>query len=431
MSGYPPPEIIWFFNGKLVQQAPGIHIKSITDGEEVQSQLYLQNMKSEVQGNYTCVGTSRGGKTEIPFEVILLEAPKIIESSENTMVFMNSTVTLTCEVIGSPKPKITWLHNGRSLHLNSNAQVSPNYRTIGHGNLMIVHAQHQHGGNYTCIAENEAGKDSAETVVTVYESSSNSDNIITIQQVTQSGNITFTCQLNSNPPPKIKWTRNEVDISMHMDRSRFIISPDGITLTVMNVTAEDRGQYKCEATNLPGDINKIYILDVSTSPTIQVDGSSESCVEILQGNELQLRCFAIANPWPTYQWLKDKVLIAHSSHGPLINETQQREEDFKLVTLDPRVELQDIGRKIVIKNAQPGDAGRYTCIAQNRVGQDTLHINVSVISPPTFVDSVEREEPELEKGKLGELICNVTSIPKAVIEWNFVSIQLMLNQLVD
>ena len=41
-------------------------------------------------------------------------------------------------------------------------------RMVGDGNLMIYNAQRYHGGEYTCIAENEAGRDSKVAVITVF-----------------------------------------------------------------------------------------------------------------------------------------------------------------------------------------------------------------------------------------------------------------------
>lgn len=39
---------------------------------------------------------------------------------------------------------------------------------VGDGNLMIYNAQRHHGGEYVCIAENEAGRDTKSSMITVF-----------------------------------------------------------------------------------------------------------------------------------------------------------------------------------------------------------------------------------------------------------------------
>ncbi|VDO85097.1 unnamed protein product, partial [Schistosoma mattheei] len=187
--------------------------------------------------------------------------PRIDSLNEKAVVFVNNTITLTCEATGSPSPNITWLFKGKPLDLHND----PGYRLVGPKNLMLLSARPYQGGEYECIAENEAGIAQALTILTVFEPTGerNMAQNLTIRTIQMGGNITFTCVMSSNPPAQIKWFKDEEDIYSVMPQDRFSISSDGSALTILNVRLEDQGQFKCLAVNIPGSWNYHYTLEVT------------------------------------------------------------------------------------------------------------------------------------------------------------------------
>ncbi|KAA0186981.1 Hemicentin 1, partial [Fasciolopsis buskii] len=432
MTGYPEPRLTWQWNGKPLITTTGSTTTSgvgkqdgtvsnlgiqIVQHSPEQSNLIIRDMNSALQGNFTCVGTNKGGSTEIVYEVIALEKPTIEDFNEKAVVFVNNTITLTCEATGSPPPKITWFFQGQPLNLNK----TQGYRLVGPKNLMLLSASPYHGGEYTCVAENEAGSAKATTILTVFEPTSDRHMAqnLTIKTIEIGGNITFTCVMSSNPPAQIKWLKDENDIFSVMPQDRFTISPDGSMLTLINVKAEDQGEFKCLAVNIPGSWNYRYTLEVTSSPGILRHSSSQSLIDINRGQDLRLQCLATANPEPAYQWLKDDTPLTMrvlALGDELMDSKSLRTNTTSIST---RFSIHDNGRLLVVQNVQPEDAGEYTCVASNPVGEDRLDISVTVSSAPGFPDGQDHESPVMERGKSNALWCNATGYPDPEIRWEY------------
>ncbi|VUZ55036.1 unnamed protein product [Hymenolepis diminuta] len=412
MAGFPEPEISWTWNGRSLEGDKlgdlGMNIRPQREGA---SQLTIMYMNGELQGNYTCVGRNRGGTTSVDYEVILLSEPKIIDFVERAVVFLNNTITLTCGASGTPKPNISWWFDGTKIIPN----ITPGYRMVGDGNLMIYNAQRYHGGEYTCIAENEAGRDTKASMITVFEPSGEPPISQNLTTITMGGNITFTCKLTSNPPPKIKWYKDGIEIFSIMPQARFSLSKDESTLTIFDVQPEDQGQYKCEAENIPGNWDLSYYLEVTSSPAILVGSSSRKKEKVRQGQDLRLRCIAIGHPEPTYQWLKDDTPIASTS---IPMGSGQMDKTVEVSTVSKHYALHDQGRELVVFATKAEDAGSYTCIAVNVVGRDRHTMQITVTAKPFFEDGLDHETPELIRGQSALIWCNVSGFPTPKIKWS-------------
>lgn len=66
---------------------------------------------------------------------------------------------------------------------------------------------------------------------------------------------------------------------------------------------------------------------------------------------------------------------------------------------------------------QPEDAGRYTCVATNELGQDRGTVTLSVQTPPVFTELLR--DVVLKKGERLLLACGVNGIPMPLITWAF------------
>lgn len=76
------------------------------------------------------------------------------------------TVSLTCTVGKGDLPlKIYWQLNNQPLNSGNGLFINRNGKRISI--LSIENVQHEHIGNYTCIAENEAGRSSHSAILNV------------------------------------------------------------------------------------------------------------------------------------------------------------------------------------------------------------------------------------------------------------------------
>ena len=83
--------------------------------------------------------------------------------SELVTKLPNGCVRIACSVSGSPKPVVTWLVDGITIHV----EFSFDYALLDDGSLQICYIDEgSHAGTYVCEAKNEFGNDSRTVTVT-------------------------------------------------------------------------------------------------------------------------------------------------------------------------------------------------------------------------------------------------------------------------
>lgn len=99
-------------------------------------------------------------KTE-QFEVAANKTRIRVSVGTNVTTLGGKSLTLLCPSKGEPKPKIRWYKD--AIELTPNDEM-----TIGlKGDLHLEEVKVEDAGRYTCVAENENGKDKMSTVVNV------------------------------------------------------------------------------------------------------------------------------------------------------------------------------------------------------------------------------------------------------------------------
>ena len=113
-----------------------------------------------------------------------------------------------------------------------------------------------HSGTYTCLAVNPAGQSSAVFSVDVWEKP-DIKSPSTVERVNQTVGhpVTLFCDVDSHPPPLIKWFLNGVELS---SMSGLYLSDNNRKLTISSAHVDDIGDYVCEATNQAGSGTSIF-----------------------------------------------------------------------------------------------------------------------------------------------------------------------------
>lgn len=109
--------------------------------------------------------------------VIFSCSPVIVEPEPNKVYEVDSgNYTLTCKVIGSPRPDIDWKTNGRIVDRDPRQSVQKyftareyngNY-TVSH--LTIINVSYRDRGEYKCVAKNPGGEDERNVSLVVHGS---------------------------------------------------------------------------------------------------------------------------------------------------------------------------------------------------------------------------------------------------------------------
>ncbi|XP_044798654.2 hemicentin-1 isoform X4 [Bubalus bubalis] len=353
----------------------------------------LQVLNSQITdiGRYVCVAENTAGSAKKYFNLNVHVPPSVIgPNPENLTVVVNNFISLTCEVSGFPPPDLSWLKNEQPIKPNTNALIVPGGRT-----LQIIRAKVSDGGEYTCIAINQAGEGKKKLSLTVYVPPSIKDHgseSLSVVNVREGTSVSLECGSNAVPPPVITWYKNG---RMLTESARLEILADGQMLHITKAEVSDTGQYVCRAINVAGRDDKNFHLNVYVPPSIE-GPENEVTVETVS-NPVTLTCDAAGIPPPSIAWLKN--------HKPIDNSGSLE------------VHILSGGRKLQIARSQHSDSGNYTCIASNMEGKAQKHYILSIQVPPNVADAEIPSEVSVLLGENVELVCNANGIPTPLIQW--------------
>ncbi|VDK85118.1 unnamed protein product [Litomosoides sigmodontis] len=258
------------------------------------------------------------------------------------------------------------------------------------GSLEIVTPQMNHAGQYTCHVSNLAGDDRITYLLKIHEPpkiiSDTSDSIAIILGLT----LEIPCRAVGTPEPAITWEKDGFQIIsddiMHIDATG--------TLRIEKAQSSHHGIYHCIATNLAGSDERNTLVIVQEPPIISP--TTLSNYTTVEGDRVELRCFASANPSPTIIWSRKGI--------PISGDT-------------PRTYVTEDGT-LVIDNVESDDAGHYICKASNVAGHMEKVIRLTVIMPPHIPDQEKIVMESVVIGQPFSLYCPVLSIPQPQITWH-------------
>lgn len=136
-----------------------------------------------------------------------------------------------------------------------------------------------------------------------------------------------------------------------------------------------------------------------------------------------LSCVAEGVPRPILSWEKEGIALTNTTGAYTILSSGELVMEHAQVRESRHCALKLIGIYFVFNlthfsiGTQPEDAGSYTCVATNSVGQDSQTIDLSVYTHPAFSEILE--DMALNKGERLLLACGATGIPPPKITWAF------------
>ncbi|XP_075872115.1 hemicentin-1 isoform X2 [Nelusetta ayraudi] len=385
VDGNPAPKITWFKDGQPLG-SDGLH-RILSNGRA------LQVLTAQVSdtGRYVCVADNVAGSAEKPFNLNVHVPPTIIGPNPETLtVVVNNFVSLSCEASGFPPPTLSWLKERGPIQANANALVMPGGRT-----LQILKAKVSDGGKYSCVAMNAAGEAHKHTHLTVFippsirDSSGDSPLVV---NVLMGKSLTLECESNAVPPPTITWYKNG---RMVAESANLRILAEGRMLQIRESEVSDTGQYVCKATNVAGQVDKNFHLNVYVPPSI--DGPAEESVVETISNPVTFACDATGIPPPSLAWLKNGRPIENS-------------ESLEMHIFSG-------GSKLQIARSQLSDSGTYACVASNVEGKARKSYHLTVQVPPSISGSELPSEVGVLLNESIQLVCQARGAPTPTIQW--------------
>uniref|UniRef100_A0A8C3N479 Hemicentin-1 n=1 Tax=Geospiza parvula TaxID=87175 RepID=A0A8C3N479_GEOPR len=407
VTGNPVPQVTWLKDGQALAEAGDPRI--VSSGRSLQiSEAQLLDT-----GRYTCVASNTAGDRSKTYSLNVLVAPSIVGAdsqgnAEDITVILNSPTSLVCEAYSYPPATITWLKDGNPLESSRNIRILPGGRT-----LQILNAQQDSAGRYTCIATNEAGETLRHYEVKVYipptiAKGDVSGTGLSPKEVKIKVNhsLTLECEAHAIPAAAISWYKDGQPLQAD---EHILIQGSGRILHIKEAQVSDTGRYTCLASNIAGEDELEFDVNIQVPPSFQksyreweagnmvdAERGGES-KDVIVNNPLSLYCETNAVPPPVLTWFKDGHPLSSSD----------------------RVLILPGGRVLQIARARAADAGRYACVAVNEAGQDSIHYDVRVLSPPSIsgADGDLPEEVTVLVSKEAAMDCIPTGSPSPRITW--------------
>ncbi|XP_078379818.1 hemicentin-1-like isoform X3 [Oculina patagonica] len=346
-SGTPDPTVSWFK----------------PDGQRVDgSHLMLTNINRSEAGEYRCEASNECGNASQTTTIDVQYPPENVQlttSAVDNKACQGDVISINCSADANPSVETYELLENDTVILDTSGSWSKTFTNEG---VFI----------YKCVANNSVGTgQSASVTVTVNVASS----IASIQNetVTEGGAVNLTCNASGTPDPTVSWFK-----------------PDGQRVNVLshlmltNISRNEAGEYRCEASNECGNASQTTTIDVQYGPQITHISGNQT---LNKEDTTSLNCTADGNPKPHITWIK--VSDNSSVSFPLAITGKENE-------------------------------GIYRCTADNGIGSPVskdvsiiVHYPSSVVSFKNITDAI--------KGKTVTLFCNVSGTPTPSVSWTHVS----------
>ncbi|XP_072747748.1 dscam family member AbsCAM isoform X2 [Anoplolepis gracilipes] len=378
-----PHFITWYKDGR---QLPGSGRQS--------ELLRLNGIGRDDRGMYQCiVRRSEGDTAQASAELQLGDAPPALLYSfiEQTLQ-PGPAVSLKCSAAGNPTPQVSWALDGFPLPTNGRFVIGQ-YVTV-HGDVIshvnISHVMVEDGGEYSCTAENRAGKMTHAARLNVY----GLPYIRLIPKVTAVAGETLRlkCPVAGYPIEEIKWEKSSRELP---DNLRQKVLPDG-TLMISSVQKNgDPGVYTCWARNKQGhSARRSGDVAVIVPPKISPFTADR---DLHLGERTTLTCSVTRGDQPlSITWLKDG-----RSMGPSERVTVTNVDQYNSI--------------LMIESLSPDHNGNYSCVARN-VAAEVSHTQRLVVHvPPRWI--VEPIDVSVERNRHVALHCQAQGVPTPTIVW--------------
>uniref|UniRef100_A0A8C4R3X0 Ig-like domain-containing protein n=1 Tax=Eptatretus burgeri TaxID=7764 RepID=A0A8C4R3X0_EPTBU len=383
-SGIPQPSLYWQHNGQPLTTTSNHLLFSEND-----SMITITNVSTDNAGRFVCVANNSAGEEYKVYDVHVFVPPMVAGGSDslNITVVEGNSVSLYCNVTGSPIPKLTWLKNDLPLPISSHLHPTST-RHI----MRIAHALAAYAATYTCVASNRAGVVQKKFHLLVQVRPQLEDEGSMKEMLVVKGTaISISCKASGTPPPSVSWEKDgePFELAEHINPSDM-----DMILFFRNIEMEDAGQYSCTLSNPAGQSSKHYLLKVLEPPLInRRDGSAE--LSVVTGDLVNLECNANGVPPPTLTWLKNGRPLPRAK----------------------RLQVVKGGQQLRIATAQVEDNGRYTCLASSSAGDDDKEFLIRVHVPPNISGgSVSRAMTVLRHGQL-TMECKSEAVPPPTLLW--------------
>ncbi|XP_047191751.1 roundabout homolog 2 isoform X3 [Scophthalmus maximus] len=397
-EGRPTPSIEWYKDGERVEtdkDDPRSHRMLLPSGSLFFLRIVHGRRSKPDEGVYTCVARNYLGDAisrNASLEVAILR-DDFRQAPSDVVVAVGEPAVLECvPPRGHPEPTVSWKRN------NARVSTKDERITIRGGKLMISHTRKSDAGMYVCVGTNMVGeRDSDPAELVVYERPVLVRRPVN-QVVMEEETVDFLCEVHGDPPPTVRWRREEGELP----RGRFEIR-NGNSLRLFRVKEQDEGTYTCTSENSVGKTEASAMLQVHVPPQIASKPRDQITT---QGRSITFQCGTTGNPPPAIFWQKEgSQMLLFPGQPP---------------SQSGRYSVSMSG-ELTITDVHPDDSGFYICQAISVAGSVLTKALLEVEGGPSGrVPPIIRQGPSnqtVSRGETAQLHCRVIGGPSVKISW--------------
>uniref|UniRef100_A0A8C1RG95 Neural cell adhesion molecule L1 n=1 Tax=Cyprinus carpio TaxID=7962 RepID=A0A8C1RG95_CYPCA len=337
-DGLPTPAISWVKHNSEIPSGRASFLN-------FSKTLRITDVSEADAGEYRCIANNHHGSVHHTIRVTVNAAPYWISAPRNLVLAPGEMGIITCRAAGRPKPSIRWLMNGLPIE---NAPRDPS-RSVEGDTLIFSEVQTGSSAVYQCNASNEYGYLLSNAFVNVLAEPPRVLTLPnTVYQVIMNKPALLECVTFGSPAPTITWFKDSM-----LEGNAYVFHENG-TLEIHMSHPSNSGKYTCVARNsLSLSENHVY-LQVK-EPTRILRPPEYRVVQ--RNRDVVFECKAKHDPSlvPTMTWLKDD--------GELPDDERFRVDSDSLTITD----------------VTESDAGRYTCIMNTTLDQDSASAQLTVV----------------------------------------------------
>ncbi|XP_053616354.1 hemicentin-1-like [Plodia interpunctella] len=351
-----------------------------TSGDK--STLVLHKVKRDQAGSVRCEARNTAGSDHHYVRLNVEYPPTIRKDKRSVILKEGASKTLYCTTEGNPKPHVIWTLNDKIVVSNKDHHIYRDYS-------LKIKPIGENSGNYTCQARNKLGTDKNTIEVKyIVPISIEIPERSTIE--TRVGrNIKLECHASGYPEPTTEWTFRSMEPKV---APKILKGDSSGSLSLNGLTYSDDGFYTCNASNIGGETNITYQINVYGPPEIvNVENTIYRAVE----GDLAVRipCKAVGKPKPIITWTFSGFNIAKGT------------------------EFYDIGDDgtLVVKNVDVKSRGYHLCKAANRLGTDQKYFLIDVRRSP--YDEPTSSVVALKEGESALVNCSIPHEIGSKLRW--------------
>uniref|UniRef100_A0A2A4JMB9 Hemolin n=1 Tax=Heliothis virescens TaxID=7102 RepID=A0A2A4JMB9_HELVI len=313
------------------------------------------------------------------------KAPPAVKGSsmKDGHAYESLPLVYSVEVSGTPKPTIRWLHDGKEVKPCGRVHITNDGDLF---KLEIDAVQMKDAGKWQCEIINNLGKQVQTAQLSVSpESELRKPKFTTpleAQRVMQKEPVTMQAVCTADPQPHVSWLLNGNELT---PSASIITSADTkelehglkectFTLQIPTGRHTDTGEYTLVAKNKYGVGESSARLDILLRP--EVEGLKD--VTAVPYEETTFIANVRANPIAEVKWHKDGYEIQPTGRYDIVSEAGGAGEAES--------------HRLTVRKVGVDDAGVYTLIAKNEVGETSQQARLSVhTGVPVFTKPLQKQ----------------------------------------